>query len=486
MIGALGRQLRGRFGDIVAIIVLTVVGTATLLGILSQQKAALPGWIPVVGQEWVQLEAEFTTGQAIMAGQGQAITVAGVQVGKVSTVRLEDGKAIVGMNVEPQYAELIYTDAEALMRPKTSLNDMIIDIEPGIGPERVEDGFVLPVANTAPHVNPEDFLQTFDGDTQDYLRLLISGGAQGLAGDGGDQLGGIFRRFYPFVRDVAKLNKEVAKRRRALARVIHNFGRLTEELGRNDEVVRRWVRDSADALQPFADEADSLETALREFPATLEETNRALTAASELSVNLGPALTELIPQAHALGPALDATAEMFEQTTPVIRDQIRPFTRQVMPMMREAQKGSTPLRKTVQYFGDSVGQLNYAFNMLAYNPGEQNPGYLFYLPWMNHTMNANYSTVDASGPIRRALILASCNTAFLAEGITNRIAQNPASHPFLLTVLQATNFPAAVNLRPILRSRGIEVEEVGGNTNCGDFRHDLPPGSHEQDEGETP
>lgn len=465
MISALRRQLRGRFGDILAIIVLTLIGTATLLGILSQQKAALPGWIPVFGQDFIELEAEFSNAQAIMAGQGQAITIAGVQVGKVSTVRVEDGRAVVGMNVEPQYAELIHTDAEALMRPKTSLNDMIIDIEPGIGPETVEDGFVLPVANTAPHVNPENFLQTFDGDTQDYLRMLLSGGAQGLAGKGGEQLGGIFRRFYPFVRDVAKLNKEVARRRKALAHVIHNFGLLTEELGRNEQLVRRWVSESSDALEPFAQEADALREALRELPPTLEQTNESLTAASELSVDLGPALTELIPQAQALGPALDATAEMFEQTTPVLRDQIRPFTRQVMPTLREAQKGSPALRKTVWYFGDAVGELNHAFNLLAYNPGEQNPGYLFYLPWMNHTMNANYSTVDAAGPIRRAMVLASCNTSHLATDFSN-------GRPFLRTLLQATNFPARKVLRPILQSRGINVDDPARR--CGDERDDIP------------
>lgn len=478
MMGALGRQLRGRFGDILAISALLVIGTATLLGILSQQKAALPGWIPVFGQDFFRLEAEFTTGQAIMAGQGQAITIAGVQVGKISDVRLENGKAIIGMNIEPEYVDLIHADAEALMRPKTSLNDMIIDIEPGSSAEPIEEGFTLPVANTAPHVNPEDFLQTFDTDTQDYLRLLLSGGAQGLAGDGGKQLGGIFRRFYPFVRDVAKLNREVAKRRRALAHVIHNFGLLTEELGRHEQIVRDWVSNSADALEPFAQEADSLEEALRELPATLQTTNKALSASNELSINLGPALTELIPQAEALGPALDATAEMFRETTPVLRDEVRPFTRQVMPMLREAQRGSPALRKTVQYFGDSVGGLNTFFNLLAYNPGEKNPGYLFYLPWMNHAMNANYSTVDAAGPIRRAMILASCNTAFLAEGFTNRANYNtPASHPFLLTLLQSTNFPAPVVLRPILRARGIDVDDRkgGGNTACGEERHDLPP-----------
>lgn len=471
MIGALGRQLRGRFGDLVAITVLTLIGLATLLGILSQQKAALPGWIPVFGQDFVKLEAEFTAAQAIMPGQGQAITIAGVQVGKVSTVRLEDGKAIVGMNIEPEYVDLIHTDAEALMRPKTNLNDMIIDIEPGVGPETVEDGFVLPVANTAPHVNPENLLQTFDGDTQDYLRLLLSGGAQGLEGDGGEQLGGIFRRFYPFVRDVAKLNKEIAKRRKALAHVIHNFALLTEELGRNERLVRRWVSESSDALEPFAQQADSLREALRELPSTLEQTDKTLTATSELSVDLGPALTELIPQAEALGPALDATAELFEETTPVLRDQVRPFTRQVMPTLREAQKGSPALRKTVWYFGDTAGSLNYAFNMLAYNPGEQNPGYLFYLPWMNHAINANYSTVDASGPVRRALVLASCNTANLAESLTRRASPTaPVRYPFLFTLLESVNFPSPTTLRPILRSRGINVDDP--STPCGDFRHD--------------
>lgn len=473
MISAIGRQLRGRFGDIVALIVLVLIGLATLLGILSQQKAALPGWIPIFGQDFFQLEAEFTTGQGIMAGQGQAITIAGVQVGKVSTVRLENGKAIIGMNIEPEYAELIHKDAEALIRPKTSLNDMNIDIEPGVGPEKIEAGFVMPVANTAPNVNPEDFIQTFDGDTQDYLRLLLSGGAQGLSGDGGEELGGIFRRFYPFVRDVAKLNTEVAKRRKALARVIHNFGLLTEELGRNEDVVRRWVSDSADALEPFAEEADSIEEALREFPSTLQVTNDSLEKASELSVNLGPALTELIPQAKALGPALDASATMFEETTPVIRDQIRPFTRQVMPVMKEAQRGSPALRKTVWYFGDTAGEFNNLFNLLAYNPGEQNPGYLFYLPWMNHAMNANYSTVDAAGPVRRALVLASCNTAHLANALTGRTASTGlVSHPFLLTLLQSTNFPNPQVLRPILKSRGINVNSSA--TACGDARNDEP------------
>jgi len=455
MIAAIGRQLRGRFVDIVAISMLILVGTATLLVILNYQKAALPAWVPVLGQEFVSLDAEFTTGQAVMPGQGQAITIAGVRVGKITTVHLEDGKAIIGMNVEPEYAELIRTDAELLLRPKTNLNDMVIDVEPGLAEETIEPGSTIPVANTAPNVNPEEFINTLDGDTQQYLRMLLSAGAQGLAGDGGVQLGHAFRRFYPFVRDMAKLNKAVAQRRDSLARVIHNFGLLTEELGRNEQVVSRWVSSSSDVLGAFAQEAEAIRQSLRELPATLAVTNSAMETASELSLNLRPAMTELIPQARALGPAVDASAELFRESTPVIRDEVRPFTRQMLPVLREVNRGAEPLKETVEGFGNTIGELNYFFNLLAYNPGEQNPGYLFYLPWLNHNLNANYTTYDAAGPMRRGTVFLTCQTAYLARGLTG-------GQPFLDTVLRSTNLPPDSVLVEQLEERGINPYQDNG------------------------
>lgn len=454
---ALEKQLRGRFGDIVAIVVLLVLGLATMLGILSQQRAALPAFVPVLGQEFFTLEAEFETGQSVMPGQGQAITIAGVQVGKIDNVHLEEGKAIVSMNVEPQYAELINEDAELLLRPKTNLNDMVIDVEPGDSPEPIEEGALVPVANTAPNVNPEEFINALDGDTQHYLQMLLSAGAEGLGGDGGRQLGNFFRRFYPWVRDVAKLNTAVAQRRESLARVIHNFGRLTEELGRNEQIVTRWVGSSSEVLGAFADEAEQIRAALRELPSTLQQTDDALSSADEFSTAMGPALAKLIPQAEALGPAMRATGTMFRETTPALREQVRPFTRQIQPLLEATNRGSDELAQTVKGFGDAVGELNHLFNLLAYNPGPQDPGYLFYLPWLNHTINANYMTYDAAGPMRRGSIFYTCQTRYLAEGLTG-------GQPYLRTLLQVTNAPTAEEMADQLIARDIDP-----------FRNDANP-----------
>ena len=37
-------------------------------------------------------------------GQGQTVNISGVKAGDISEVELEDGKAVVTMLVEPQYA----------------------------------------------------------------------------------------------------------------------------------------------------------------------------------------------------------------------------------------------------------------------------------------------------------------------------------------------------------------------------------------------
>src|ERR1700754_2220784 len=90
----LSRQARGRRKDTIAIIVLAIAGLAMMIGIFTQQKAALPGWLPLVGEEFDHITAEFSTAQAVTPGQGQTVDIAGIEVGKVDSVYLEDGHAV--------------------------------------------------------------------------------------------------------------------------------------------------------------------------------------------------------------------------------------------------------------------------------------------------------------------------------------------------------------------------------------------------------
>ncbi len=437
---SLVRQSRGRSKDTIAIIVLLIAGVSMMLYIFTQQKASLPSWAPLVGEEFAHVTGEFETAQAVAPGQGQAVVIAGIQVGKITSVALEDGHAVVGMDIEPEYLELIHPDATLLMRPKTNLNDMVVEVAPGTAPGHLEEGDNIPLAQTQSNTNLDAFWATLDADTRQYLQLLFAGGAEGVGGRG-SQLSGAFRRFQPFVHYLADINTAVAQRRVALARVIHNFRDITEELARRDAKVERFVSGSQAGLRGFANEQQAIEELLVEFPATLAAVNAGLGSSSAFSVAARPALIGLIPQAQALGPAFASTQRFFAETTGPLRDQLRPFTRQVRPVLTHTKQGAADLEKTTAGFGNALGGLNSLFNTLAYKP-KGKESYLFYLPWANHNINASYNLSDAGGPIQRGLVMISCNGSYLAYGVAG-------IKPFVKTVLQGIPLPHYNQLPPI-------------------------------------
>lgn len=450
----LSRQSRGHRKDTIAILVLAFAGIVMMLGIFTQQKASLPSWLPFVGEEFEHISAEFSTAQAVTPGQGQSVDVAGIQIGKVTSVNLEDGHAVVGMDIVPEYMKLIHPNASFLLRPKTGLNDMIVEIDPGSGKKHIEGGAHFTQAQTEPNTNLDAFLGTLDTDTQQYLQLLVSGTARGF-GDRGKQLGNAFRRVQPFVHYVAKLNKAVAARHVALARVIHDFASLTTELGRHDAQIKRFVTSSDAALGNFAQQQQSIQDALQEFPATLKAMDAGLASSDRFSKVAYPALTALIPQAQALTPAFKATEKLFSQTTAPIRDQIRPFTRQVRPALSIANEGSGPLNKTVRGFGNALGGFNTFFNELSYKPKGSRESFLFYLPWLSHNYNASFNLQDGGGPIQRGLVMFTCNAANLGYGFA-------AEKPFLKTLLEIAGVPRPSELP--------EIQEPAKSTNpanCG-------------------
>jgi phospholipid/cholesterol/gamma-HCH transport system substrate-binding protein len=434
----LTRQARGHRKDTIAIIVLAIAGIAMMLGIFTQQKASLPAWLPVVGEEFDHISAEFSTAQAVTPGQGQQVVVAGIQIGKVTSVDLEDGHAVVGMDIEPEYMQLIHPDAQFQLRPKTNLNDMTVEIDPGSGKKSIEDGAHFTLAQTNPNTNLDAFLATLDADTRQYIQLLVAGGAQGIGGRG-KQLSNALRRFQPFVHYTAKLNKAVAARRQALARVIHNFGLVTEELGRHDAAVKRFVTESRSALGNFANQQESVQAAFREFPSALRAARAGLASSNRFSQAAYPTLIKLIPQAQALTPAFQATERLFSQTTGPIRDQIRPFTREIRPVLTHGAEAAEPFEKTVRNFGNSLGGFNSFLNELSYKPKGSRQSYLFYLPWLNHNFNAAFNLEDAGGPILRGLVVISCTGSNLGYGFVR--GKSLEGKRFLQTLLEVIGLP---------------------------------------------
>jgi phospholipid/cholesterol/gamma-HCH transport system substrate-binding protein len=201
--------------------------------------------------------------------------VAGVEVGEISRVRLEDGKAIVTLKLKEDSVP-VYKDASVLLRPKTGLKDMVAELTPGTpaaGP--LDDGERIPIGQTLPDVNLDEILASLDGDTRTYLQLLLSDGGKAL-GDNGRQLANTIRRFEPTARDTRAIAGQLAKRRRNIRRVIHNFSLVVDELGSKDDQLAEFVDSSNAVFSALADQDANLRATLQELPSTLTATQSAL------------------------------------------------------------------------------------------------------------------------------------------------------------------------------------------------------------------
>lgn len=435
------RAIREHLRDFLAIGALLVFGLLVAGYVLSQQQQPYPSWIPILGDERFELRAEIETAQAVSPGQGQTVNIAGVTAGDITKVELEDGVAVVTMLVEQEYAPLLRSNATVLLRPRTGLQDMTMEVDLGEGGELLEDGATIPVSQSEANVNPDAILASLDGDTRAYLKLLIQGGAEGLGGRG-EELSATLRRFEPLGLYLSRVGNALVERRRNIASVITSFRELSEELASDDTRLAEWVDSQNAVLGAFANQEASIRETLREFPSALAATREALESADALALEAGPASEALIPAAQAFAPAQQAAQEFFASTEAPIREQIRPFASSVQRPFADLRDASEPLAQTTRGLGGSLAELNRLFNGLAYNPPGGGEGYLFWIAWLNHNANNTFLTQDAHGPLRRGIVLMSCGTAARAENLA-------IARPFIRTLQQVTNVPESETICPL-------------------------------------
>lgn len=441
----LGKALRANVVAAVAFVALVLFSSAVGGYILTNQRLYFPAWVPVIGESHLMLQAELATGQGILPGQGQPVNVSGVKVGDIASVDLVDGKAVATLRIEERFAR-VYPDATLLLRPKTSVKDMVAELDPGTpasGP-RLEDDDLLKISSTLPDVNFSEFLETLDADTMDYLRLLVHGGGRALGDGGGRDLANTFRRFQPLARDSAKAARLVARRRSRLERVMSNFSKLMVELGEHDTELARFVSGNAAVFRRFANQNDNLAETIELLPGALDSTNRAFERIDRLGRTMEASFAELRPMARSLGPTMRQLRPFFRETVPPIRDQLRPFSREAQPIARELRTPARDLAATMPELQRFFEVFNAVWDELAYDPpgdGKGGQGFLFYAPWAIHNTNSTLAAQDGVGPVRRGVVLVPCGSLGFLESIASG-----ERNPLLNTLIKLLNAPDAEQL----------------------------------------
>jgi phospholipid/cholesterol/gamma-HCH transport system substrate-binding protein len=409
---------------IVAIGGLIVLAAAIGFYILRNEGLSLP-W-----DNNYAVSAEFSNAQALTPGQGEPVTVAGVKVGVITKVTLQGGHALVGMTIDRSTLPAVYQNGTALIRPRTGLQDMTIDLNPGTpAAPKLGGNVVLPLSRTVPEINVDEVFSLLDTDTRSWFQTLLSAGGQGLRGNGA-ALRTVLKASAPTLRETREVSAAIAARRVALKRAVGNLRLLTDSLARQQTSIGQLVDSGAATFGTLGGQDQAIEASLQQLPPTLRQADSTLQALRPFARAAAPAFTSLLPAARRLPSTLDAVDPLLVQGTPALNAlaqvsvSSRPLVNALPPTLKNL-AGATPSLTT------SFSVLKYVANELLYVPSAPAHSFLFWLSWFAHNANSFLGNQDGNGAFWRGELIVSCDTLLSAQ---------PTLEELLAPVLSKLNF----------------------------------------------
>lgn len=273
-----------------------------------------------------------------LAEQSQ-VDISGVEVGRVKSVELgegeEDGKAIVTLNIEPEYAP-IPADSRAILRAKSLLGEAYIELTPGDKRAgMLEDGDQLPPAQVARSVQLDELFRTFDEKTRQAFMQGAIDNSIAMNGRGAtiNQTLGVLPGTITSLTDVLAILNE---QEQDVSKLIKNTGVVFDALSKRQGELSGMIRNTDTVFTTLADRDEQLKDFFRVFPTFLRESRATQDRLGDFSDFATPRVRKLIPVAEQLSPTFQASARL----APVSK---RLYTN-LKPVIRKAPKAFPSLR----------------------------------------------------------------------------------------------------------------------------------------------
>lgn len=285
------------------------------------------------------------------------VRVAGVDVGKVTSKRLEKGGARTLLEVElrPEYAP-IPRDARMILRQKTLLGESYMELAPGRSRQMLADGGRLPDSRVEPTVELDEVFSAFDRPTRQFFRSWLHEVNRAVAGRRGRDLNDALGNLAGFTIDGDRLFRILDERRGSLRRLVANGGVVLAAINQRRNALRGLIASSNDALGATASRDDALAETVQILPTFLDETKATLARVERFSGDTEPLVRDLLPAARDLGPTLRDLRDLSPDLEATFRN--------VGPLIRASEKGLPALERTVRGAGPVVESLQPFLNEL--------------------------------------------------------------------------------------------------------------------------
>lgn len=360
------RSEPGLAKNLVIIAVLVLLGSL-FAGYFLAHERFNPPW-----EDKYSVYATFAAAPGISPGNGQEVRIAGVSVGDIRSAEVaKDGRAVLQLRIDSSHP--VYDNAKVLLRPKSPLNDMYVELDPGGPPgKKLNDGATLPVANSVTPVQVDEVLGHLDENVQAAVTTLLSESDVALA-NAPDKLPEGLAMSKEVMADLEPVMTQIEARRGKLARLVTALSDISSATGSNDERITRLATSLLRTLGTVSDRGDSLDATLAQLPAFSAELQRASRSVSALVDQLDPTLKNVRSASDEMPAALsrfhDSVGELdsFLDDARTVVDQARPVLADLRPAVSDLNEIAGDMRPITRQLGPlTSGLIPYLDDLSAF------------------------------------------------------------------------------------------------------------------------
>lgn len=317
------------------------IGMIGVLGVFGLVYVGFRAPDAIPGRSYYNIKAKFKNADNL-TGHYQ-VRDGGKLVGQVLNPRVENGEAVVDLQLDPSEKPL-RSDTHIEVRPRSPVGVRYVDIKPGRSGRPLPDGAVIPASQTSSTVQLDTVLSTFDPNTRANTQRFFRELGTGVAGRGDDlneAIGGAPQMLSaaggsPGAAGTLQSSSgwlgAIANRKDGVRNLISGSGTLADASDPVRGAIANGFAPEAKALGPFTQERGAVQSTLEKAPGTF----------TTLSTSL-PQVNGLVDQvrgfARDIRPGLQAGPSSFGQTS---------------ALLRESRPGLRALEKTLVLAGGAV------------------------------------------------------------------------------------------------------------------------------------
>lgn len=302
-------------------------------------------------------KGEMVTARFVSAApmvEGNQVKLDGVVVGTIESMRVQNGFALVTMELEPA-AMPLHNDATFTIRPASLLGERYLDLDRGTASAPTLDlSRVVPVSQTATNVGLDDMLNTLDDPAGEGLAMLVGTLGNGVKGNGAN-VDETITGLAPNMQEIQALTAVLKNHNELLGALVEDAEPIVGAVADQDgQTLDRLVSASDSVLGVTSANQKDLERTLDKLPETLSVGRKTLAALADTADEAAPTLDALEPFTEDLPEISEETEEFADALDPALASS-QPVLDRADELLLEAARPASDLRAAGPDLAQTVG-----------------------------------------------------------------------------------------------------------------------------------